>query len=243
MLLACIIKPLFFLTIWMLMRGQGVPPLASMLKYPAMMDLLNPAHSPVMLVLQYYSGMLLLWCGPLMFIHLFLGYKSQEELFEDKPRLLQIRGCVLAASGWTYYRHWHRGDQWPWKAVGIADDRLPMDTRSSLASMLLAGRSCCLGRVAQIFSETVQNANQMFQGLFMNRMLAFARIILIQNAAVENAHARNKQHNPSSRTTWATMAARYTAAESKLIQQNAISMVGEQKGRKWLHRISLCMSS
>ena len=137
------------------------------------MDLMNPAVSPIHRVLQYYGCCIrghaprlrLLWgsseCA---------SFKEWARVPENGEALAMLRGALTTAYTWTHARFMEHSSHWPWRAAMLADQRIDMSERKTLAQELYDSPQekldvyftqrlrACLASPQGVFAEDMRSA-------------------------------------------------------------------------------------
>jgi len=139
--------------------------------------------------------------------------------------LRKLRSFIIVAAAWTWLRHWHRSQQWPWCLVTLVDRKRSQLDRDVVARQYAFGNRCCIGRFAFVVQRQLTGgalaAEDLASPLWQGRLLGFFRTIRLQTAPMEDKHARNKKHN-NDQASWANFVAKFVIAESKQVVRNAI---------------------
>jgi hypothetical protein len=217
-----ILQPLFFLTHWLLKWGKDLPDEVGL--PPPFVLFTSPSLSPVVAVLQHFSGMLTdnVHAKNLGYL---TGAATMEQFMQNKTLLRKLRSFIIVAAAWTWFRHWHRSQQWPWRLVTLVDSKRVQSERDAVARQCAFGNRCCIGRFAFVLQQKLTGgsraAEDLFSPLWQRRLLGFFRTIRLQTAPMEDKHARNKKHN-NDKVSWANFAAKFVIAESKQVMRNAL---------------------
>jgi hypothetical protein len=107
---------------------------------------------------------------------------------------MKIRKAVLVAAAYSYIRHEHRYQQWPWRICGVANAELDETVRRSIADAF--GRSCpkCLDAgFCRPLEYRIQNCQDLVGPRWGAAITKWASLLDVETHEVELMHAFNKR--------------------------------------------------
>ncbi len=103
------------------------------------------------------------------------GAATMEQFMQNKKLLRKLRSFEVVAAAWTWLRHWHRSQQWPWCLVTLVDRKRSQLERDVVARQCAFGNRCCIGRFAFVVQRQLTGgalaAEDLASPLWQGRLL------------------------------------------------------------------------
>lgn len=220
-----VLTPLQYLSAWLLKRNS-ITHKHDVGHTPVLYDLTRTSSSPIVLVLQYLSG--LLQSAKYSDSDGFMVWVRYTAAHHCQAVSLLKRLLICAASA-IHRRLEAFFEKYPWRIARLADSRSTKHIRWTEANALLH-RSCSHCYDQHFTRKLVQSLpshepEALLQPDMQFQLHMWVRCVDCNNADVENAHARNKRRASDTACTKAeTLAALYVLDESKL-NHRALQMV------------------
>jgi len=181
---------------------------------PPLLDLVRPASSPIILVLQYFAAIL----GGQCTSDDWVVFRAQYEEEASQPQLRQVRKVILVAIANLHSRLERVVMGWPWKLAAVVDRRLPFSRRDAVARELMEAAECCVdaGFSARLQKMVQNNPVALLEPGRQAQLMLWASSVDFFNADCENAHARNRRTDGSCHPS--SMAAEMVLQEAKLLK-------------------------
>lgn len=192
--------------------------------YPPMCDLTNAAYSPLTIILQFYSSILM---ASSEWVAIFKHFANEESNWQQyKHDVRRQIGQVIAE---FHRRHVYRFGRWPFLLARLVDHRLSNIELSKTQKQFLSTRRCCFDkgltfRMISIFNIT--DVASLMAECVLAMLGALWWAAQICTAAVECEHARNR-NLMHFLNDWAFFCAKALHADSKSFLRNK----DERKGK------------
>ena len=232
MRLCLVLEPLRHLTgSWMKCASDVEDPC----RPPRLMDMVNPAWSPIRHALQYLSTLLDGRTSRLVLLWRLAGCGSLNEWYAHRPLDVRMfRRVCLLASGWIYRRHECKWNQCPWLLVGVADKRRSMADRRKIIRTFERTRICCLrpGMSRSLRSREDWSEDLMLSDVWLTVLYFFALLVTMVVADVEWRHQRNRADSHMfGQTCIAQFSAKYVGREGRDLHAAQIKRNGIHQAR------------
>ena len=232
MRLCLVLEPLRHLTGWWMKCASDVE---DPCRPPRLMDMVNPAWSPVRHALQYLSTLLDGKSSRLVLLWRLAGCGSLSEWYAQRPLdVRRFRRLCLLVSGWIYRRHECKWNQFPWLLVGVADKRRSMADRRKIIRTFDRTRVCCLrpGMSRSLRSREDWSEDLLLTVDWLTVLFFFALLVTMVVADVEWRHHRNRaRSNPFGKTCIAQFYAAYVGGEARDLHAAQIKRNGMNQAR------------
>ena len=184
--------------------------------FPRLCDFVPPELSRVTVALQYFSGLLQGNGRRLTLLLEVVGHTSLDSwLAADYDQAVMFHRLLLTAASWTYRRHCHLLQSWPWRLAALPDLRVPLCERRRLAHSFMHTPPCCLDPYfARRLQAQVGDVEELFSAEWLSCLLAWASRVQCSTAAVEFLHQHNRQR-AHPQMSWANFSALFVNAEAQ----------------------------
>ena len=172
------------------------------LDFPSLCTLVNHAYSPIVVVLQYLSGLLSGKSARLQLVYRRARCDSWDT-FCASPSLMQFRRLVLTASCWFYSKVavvFLAANSWPWRLATLVDPRQSVSNKLATAVAFAKAELCCLDeycsrRLRAFFPKVMDPRILLIDRFYITSLLSWAWSVVLGSLPVENRHAINRKYS------------------------------------------------
>ena len=229
-MLAIVIEPHRSLSEWWLLRAREVD------RHPTrvpVLDLLYPATSVLVVVLQYL-GSLLYSAGAarLRLVWGYEGFESFPHFCSAKPRELRgFRRLLLVVSVGMYRRHRVWTKSWSLRVLQFVDTRVSQSKKDELGLLWDGLGACCgtPGVARQLRNNGIASAMLRECTRWQQCLLQWARVILMQVADLEWRHGRSRGRSDAlGQTRLQTFVAESVSGEASILHSSRDALAARE---------------